>query len=176
MFSFFLPKSETWFSIFQYAAIEKQSAKECIPRKVSLEKKLFLNCGKNAWWMKLKFFSKKCHLCFYNIWSFHCQKQLPEVFCKKDVVKNLTIFMGKTCVGVSLIKLQGWRPATLLKKYSNTQVFSCEIWKTFKKTYFEEHLQTTASAAQVLFTDFQQKCITTIFRTLFNVFTTFVVV
>ena len=25
-----------------------------------------------------------------------------------------------------------------------TQVFSCEICKTFKNTYFEEHLQTTA--------------------------------
>ena len=27
-------KSETWFSVFQYAAIEKHSAKECIQRKV----------------------------------------------------------------------------------------------------------------------------------------------
>ena len=95
---------------------------------------------------------------------------------KKMLLKISQFSWENTCVGVSLIKLQGWRPATLLKKYSNTQVFSCEIWKTLKKTYFEEHLQTTASAAQVLFTDFQQKCITTIFRTLFNVFTTFVVV
>ena len=25
------------------------------------------------------------------------------------------------------------------------QVFSCEVWETFKNTYFEEHLRRTAS-------------------------------
>ena len=35
---FFLSKSGTWFSIFQYAAIEKHSAKICIPKKVLLNK------------------------------------------------------------------------------------------------------------------------------------------
>ena len=35
---FFLSKSGMWFSIFQYAAIEKHSAKVCDPRKVLLNK------------------------------------------------------------------------------------------------------------------------------------------
>ena len=51
----------------------------------------------------------------------------------------------KTCVGVSfLIKLQFWKPANLLKK-APIQVFSCEIWKFFKKNYFAEHLWTFTS-------------------------------
>ena len=36
------------------------------------------------------------------------------------------------------------RPATLLKKDSNTD-FSCKYWEISKKTYFEEHLRTLAS-------------------------------
>ena len=43
-----------------------------------------------------------------------------------------------------LIKLQALRPANMLKE-TPTQVFSNEIWNIFKNTYFEEHLQTTAS-------------------------------
>ena len=42
------------------------------------------------------------------------------------------------------MKLQAWR----LQIFSNetpTQVLSCEVCKTFKNTYFEEYLQTTAS-------------------------------
>ena len=34
-----------------------------------------------------------------------------------------------TCAG-------GLRPATLLKKETLTQVFSCEFWKIFKNTFF----------------------------------------
>ena len=33
----------------------------------------------------------------------------------------------------------------LFKKETPTQVFSCKICEIFKNTYFEEHLQTTAS-------------------------------
>ena len=31
------------------------------------------------------------------------------------------------------------------KKETPTQVISCEVYETFKNTYFEEHLQTAAS-------------------------------
>ena len=34
----------------------------------------------------------------------------------------------------------------LILKESLTQVFSCEYYKIFKNTYFDENLQTTASA------------------------------
>ena len=53
-----------------------------------------------------------------------------------------------TCVEFSfLIKLQGFRSATLLKRGSK-QVFSCASCKVFNIFYFEEHLQRTASKAQ----------------------------
>ena len=43
------------------------------------------------------------------------------------------------------MKLQGWRPATLLKRDFNTSVFPWNF-QIFKNTCFEEDLQTTASA------------------------------
>ena len=33
----------------------------------------------------------------------------------------------------------------VFQKETPTQVLSCEVCETFKNTYFEEHLQTTAS-------------------------------
>ena len=73
------------------------------------------------------------------------QKQPPEVFCKKVVLKNFADFTGKhPFSSFFLIKLQAWRPATLLKK-TPAQIFSCEICRIFKNTYFQEHLQTAAS-------------------------------
>ena len=52
------------------------------------------------------------------------QKQQPEVFCKKAVLKNLANFKGKRlCWNLFLIKLQAKRPATLLKRDSYTGVF-----------------------------------------------------
>ena len=47
------------------------------------------------------------------------------------------------CWSLILIKLQAWRPVSLLEK-TPTQVFCCEIFENFKNTYFEEHLRTTA--------------------------------
>ena len=52
------------------------------------------------------------------------------------------------CIGVfSLIKMQNFRPATLLKRVFNTGVFLTilTIGKKFKNTYFEEHLWTAVS-------------------------------
>ena len=57
------------------------------------------------------------------------QKQPPEVFCKKRCSKNFAYFTWKQlCRSLFLITLQ-----------------SCEICETFKSTYCEEHLRTTAS-------------------------------
>ena len=56
-----------------------------------------------------------------------------EVFYKKAVLKNLTMFTGKPlCWSLFLIKLQAKRPATLFKRDCNTEVF--------QNIYFEEHL------------------------------------
>ena len=60
------------------------------------------------------------------------------------VLNNFVNVRGKNLCWIFLfIKLQAFRPANLLKK-TPTQVFSCEIWKILKNTYFEEHLQTPA--------------------------------
>ena len=73
------------------------------------------------------------------------QKQPPEVFCKKVVLKIFADFTGKQLYwNLFLIMLQAWRPANLLWRDSNTG-FPCEICEIFKRTCFEEHLRTTAS-------------------------------
>ena len=52
------------------------------------------------------------------------QKQPPEVFFKKVVLKNFANFTGKRLRwSLFLIKLQAPRSATLLKRDSNTDVF-----------------------------------------------------
>ena len=83
------------------------------------------------------------------------QKQSPEVFYKKAVIKICCNTHRKhLCYSLFLIKLQTFRPATLLKRNFNTQlyqketptqVFSCEYFKIFRNTYFEEHQQKAAS-------------------------------
>ena len=92
-------------------------------------------------------------LYFCNTQSLHInfdaalkiQKQPPQVFSEKVVLKNFTNFIEKhLCWSLFLIKLQAFRPTTVLKK-TPMQVLSCEICGIFKNTYFEEYLRTTAS-------------------------------
>ena len=62
-----------------------------------------------------------------------------------SVKKVFLKFHRKTPVLESLlITLQVFRPASLLKRYSNTDI-SYEISEIFKNTYFEEHLRKAAS-------------------------------
>ena len=58
---------------------------------------------------------------------------------KIDVPKNFAKFTGKPLC-------QSLRLATLLKKETLAQVFSCEFGDIFKNTFFTEHLWTIASA------------------------------
>ena len=71
------------------------------------------------------------------------QKQPLEMSAKQGVLKNFANIVGKN-LGWSLflVKLEFWRPVTLLRK-TPTQVFSCEIYELFKNNYFEEHLWTS---------------------------------
>ena len=63
---------------------------------------------------------------------FSYQKQPPEVFCKKGVLRNSASFTGKyLCWSLFLVML--------------TQVFSRDYSKICKSNYFEEHLRTAAS-------------------------------
>ena len=59
----------------------------------------------------------------------------PKVFCKKDVPKTFAKFTGKhLCQSVFFNKVAGH--ATLLKKETLKQVFSCEFCKISKNTFF----------------------------------------
>ena len=72
------------------------------------------------------------------------QKQPPEVLIKNVFLKISQISQENTCDRASfLIKLQAYN--NLIKKESLAQVSSCEICEIFKKTFFIEHLRTTAS-------------------------------
>ena len=59
--------------------------------------------------------------------------QLPEVFCKTDVLKNFAKLAGKP-VPEALFAGQT-RPATLLIKDTLAQLFSCEFYKISKNTF-----------------------------------------
>ena len=73
------------------------------------------------------------------------QKQSPEVFCKKSVLKNFANFTGKhLCWSIFIIKLQAFN-LQVFKKETPAQVLSCEVCETFKNNYFEEYLQMAAS-------------------------------
>ena len=78
----------------------------------------------------------------YLIYS--CRKTFKQPLT--DVFQNFTIFTGKhLCWSLFLITLQELRPAFLLKRDSNTGeifTFSCEHFKTFKNSFFIEHLFT----------------------------------
>ena len=59
------------------------------------------------------------------------QKQPPEVFFKKSILKNFAKFTGNTCASVSfLIKFQV-SICNFIKKETLAQVFSREFWWCF---------------------------------------------
>ena len=71
-------------------------------------------------------------------------------FCWDDWQKHPleVCFTGKHLYrSLFLIKLQAWRPATLLKCDSNTGVFLWNL-RNFYNTSFEEHIRTTASRSK----------------------------
>ena len=87
------------------------------------------------------FLKEICHLCFSSL-SFYLSSSYlfvffifffcvdngwnscSQMFFKIDVLKNFGNFTGKQlCWSLFLIKLQSWRPETLLKRNSNTGVF-----------------------------------------------------
>ena len=70
------------------------------------------------------------------------QGQPTEVFYEKRCSYKFRKFTGK-----HLWKHQAFRPAALLRK-TPTQVFPCEICKTFMNTYFVKDLQPTPSESE----------------------------
>ena len=75
---------------------------------------------------------------------------------QKGVLRNFTKFTGKhLCQNLFLNEVAGLRPATLLKKETLAQVFSCEFCEISKNTFFTEHLWTTASKGSCAQKEFQ---------------------
>ena len=69
-------------------------------------------------------------ICF----SLTLQKQWPEEFYEKGVLKNFAKFTEKT----------ESEACNFIKKETLAQVLSCEFCKILKNTFFTEHLQATA--------------------------------
>ena len=68
-------------------------------------------------------------------WDETNRSSLSQIYFKIGVLKNFANFIRKQqCWSLFLIKLQAWRPATLLKRDSNTGVFLWNLWN------FLEHL------------------------------------
>ena len=65
---------------------------------------------------------------------------------EKAILKNFSIFTGKHLRWTLFFnRVAGLKPATVLKE-TPTKMFFCGYCENFKKTYFQEKLQTTASA------------------------------
>ena len=80
---------------------------------------------------------------FFDWMKMSERNSRPEVFCKKDVLRNFAKFTGKhLCQNHFLNKVAGLRPATLSKKRFWHR---CKFWKISKNTFFTEHLWATAS-------------------------------
>ena len=113
------------------------------------KKEVCLPCKKDC--LKCKGNLFMIYLVAHELSSF-CEKTVKfskmlssDCIMWKEVYNNFTNFTGKhLCWSLFLIKLLAFRPGTLFKE-TPTPVFSSEICKIFKNTYFEEHLRTTAS-------------------------------
>ena len=63
------------------------------------------------------------------------------MFCKNGVLKNFAKFTEKhLCYSLFINKIAGLRPATLLKRETLAEVFSCEFCEIFKNNIFMEQL------------------------------------
>ena len=94
------------------------------------------------------YYLNKIYFCFAKIkFSKHTlykQKQPPEVFYKKSVLRDFTKFTGKhLCQSLSFNKVAGLSSATFLKKRL-AQVFSCEFYEIFKNNFFTVHFWTAS--------------------------------
>ena len=65
----------------------------------------------------------------------------PEVFCKKDLLRNFAKFIGKhLCHSLFFNKVAGLRPATLFKKRLWHRCFPVNFVKFLRTLFFTEHL------------------------------------
>ena len=102
--------------------------------------------------------SKQIHVQFqfkFNSRSVTIQMQLPEVFCKMDVLRNFAKLTGKP-VPETLFVGQT-RPAPLLKKRLQHSCFPVDFTKFLRTPFLIEHLRTTPSDHKNIFINEQTK-------------------
>ena len=77
------------------------------------------------------------------IWYFDDgRSSRPDVFCKKDVLRDFTKSTGKhLCQSLFFNKVAGLRPATLLKKRLWYRCFLVNFVKFLRTLFFSEHLR-----------------------------------
>ena len=76
----------------------------------------------------------------------YIQKQPPEVFCEKGVLRNFTKFTRKhLCQSLFFNKVAGLRHTTLVKKRLWHRYFPVNLVKFLRTSFFTEHFWTTAS-------------------------------
>ena len=64
-----------------------------------------------------------------------CRSNRSQILFKTGALNHFPTYTGRTlCWSLFLIRLQAWRPATLLKKTS-TQVLSCEYCEILKSSF-----------------------------------------
>ena len=80
------------------------------------------------------------HLCTeYRL--TYTRSSRPEVFCKKDVLRNIAKFRGKhLCQSLFFNKVASLRPITLLKKRLWRRCFPVNFVKFLRTPFFIEHL------------------------------------
>ena len=93
---------------------------------------------------KSEIFSCEFHKIFMNSFFIeHFRSSHQRCSIKKLLLKISQSVTGKhLCSSLFLIKLQTFRPSTLLKE-TPIQVFSFEYCEIFKGIYFEDHVQTS---------------------------------
>ena len=84
----------------------------------------------------------KGFLNFYHHEHLSLEVATRGVLQKKSVLRNFIKFIEKhLCQRLFCSEVTGLRPATLLKKETLAQLFSCKFCKIFKNTFFTEHLR-----------------------------------
>ena len=80
-----------------------------------------------------------------NILHFNYRSSLPEVLCKKGVLRNFTKRTRKHLWPSLFFNKAAGLACNFIKKEALAQVFPYEFCEISKNTFFAEHLRTTAS-------------------------------
>ena len=74
--------------------------------------------------------------------NLNVQKQPPEVFCEKGVLRNFAKFTGKhLCLSLFLNEVEGLRPAALFRKRLGHSCFPANFVEFLKTPFLTKHLR-----------------------------------